>query len=62
MLDRKMDWNGGMDYGIEKKNFFHSNTQLYSVAICFTNVFIAGSAVHSCSLLKVVRVKGHVHT
>jgi len=27
-----LDWNGGMDYGMDY-GIFHSNTQLYSVAV-----------------------------
>ena len=39
MLDWKMDWNGEMQYGMEYGvdygiTFFHSNIQLYCVAIC----------------------------
>ena len=35
MLDWKMDWNCGMDYGMDCEIYiFHSNTQLYFVAIC----------------------------
>ena len=29
-----LDWNGGMDYGMDYEIYiFHSNTQLYCVAI-----------------------------
>ena len=47
MVDWKMDWNGGMDYGMDiwewtvkwtmeykKALIFNSNTQLHLVAIC----------------------------
>ena len=32
MLDWKMDWYGGVDYGMDYG--IYSNTQLYCVAIC----------------------------
>jgi len=31
MLDGKMDWNGGMDYGMDCGIHIDSNTQLYCV-------------------------------
>ena len=35
MLDWKMEWNGGMDCGMDYGFYiFHSNTQLYYVAMC----------------------------
>ena len=35
MLDWKMDWNGGLNYGMDYGIYiYHSNTQLYCVAIC----------------------------
>ena len=39
-------WTGmeyEMDYGIY---IFHSNTQLYCVAICYTNLLIASSSLY----------------
>ena len=35
MLDWKMDWNGGLGYGMDYGIYItHSNTRLYYVAIC----------------------------
>ena len=50
-----MDWNGRMEYGMEYGmnygiHIFHSNTQLYCVAICLLTYS-----------LEVLGVEGHVH-
>jgi len=62
MLDWERDWNGGMEYGIEKiYPFFKALALLCSYLL--TNLLTALPCIclHSCSLLKVDGLKSHMH-
>ena len=64
MVEWTMEWTLEWTMELKETHIFHSNTQLYCVAICLlahSLLALAHIGLHSCSLLEVVGVKGHVH-